>query len=96
MFLIHKAEEEEGVGNGDLLTAETVAHRSRYRTRRSRAHKETTALVHGDDTAAAGADGMNIQHRDGQGVFVDLRSGDQFSAHVIGDMDIKAGAAHIG
>ena len=96
MFLVHKAEQEKGVGDGDLLTAETVTHRSRHRTRRSRAHEETATFIHGDDTATAGADGMNIQHRDGQRIFVDLRSGDQLSAHVIRNMNIKAGTAHIG
>ena len=67
------SEQELGVGRRGLGSAAAVAGRARVRSRRLRPDAEDAALVDVRDRAAAGADGVDVDHRHHRLVVADLR-----------------------
>ena len=89
------AEQQVGVGNGRLGAAPAVAGRTGLRPGRARAHTERTAGVAPADRAAAGADGVHVDHRQLDRAPLDLaRVGPPHLAGV-DDADVAGGAAHV-
>ena len=67
------AENDHGVGRGRLGAAASVRRRARVGARRARPDAEDAALVDVGDRAAAGADRVDVDHRDHRLVGTDLR-----------------------
>ena len=63
---VDAAEQQVGVGHRGLLPAPAVADRSRRRARTLRADAQDAALVDPRDAATAGADGLDVHHRDAE------------------------------
>ena len=97
IVLVEPAEDQIGVGYGRFLAAAAIGGRARHGAGAARPDPKGTALIDVGDRAAAGADGMDIDHRHQQ-----RKSGDRSAARVgLGkaafdhDADIGAGAADI-
>ena len=88
------AEHQIGVGGGRQLAALAVAGRPRRRAGAVRPHAQQAALVDPADGAAAGADGVDVEHRQREAQAVDLAFLDHHR-RFLDQRRLEAGAAHV-
>ena len=89
------AEDEVGVGDRGLGSAASVARGPRLGARAARAHAQGAAGVAPADRAAAGADGVDVDHRQRQRPAADLAGRRLAHAAVLDDAHVARGAAHV-
>ena len=97
IVLVEPAEHHIGVGDGRLFAAAPIRGRPRHRAGAARADPKGAALIDIGDRAAAGADGVNVDHRQQQ------REARNRGAARVGfgktaldhDADVGAGAADV-
>ena len=97
VVLAEPAQDDVGVGDRGQGAAPAISRGTRARSSAARAHAEGTAAVPPGDAAAAGADAVDVDHRDHQRIAGDpgiARRGLAEMA-VLDDADVGAGAAHI-
>ena len=93
---IEPAQEEIRIGDRHLGAAAAVADRPRLGTRAARPDTQETARVDPGDRAAARADGLDVDQRDGRGQTpLDLVFGRVALLSVDENADIGARAAHV-
>ncbi len=90
-----QAQQQVRVGDGRLLAAVTVRRRARTRAGAARTDPERAARVAPGDRAAAGADGVDVEHRQRDGAAADLATRRLADLAVEHDADVAARAAHV-
>ena len=90
------AENQVGIGYGRLGPAAPIADRAGHRSRAARPDLQNAAAVDRRDAAAAGADGVHVDHRQAQRhAEVEVRLFGDARLAVDHDRDVEAGAAHV-
>ena len=90
-----QAEDEVGVGHGRLGAAAPVAGGPRVGARRAGADAKRSSRVAPGDRAAAGADRVDVDHRQLDHAPADLARVGPPHAAVLDDADVARGAAHV-
>ena len=90
-----QAEDDVGVGHGRRLAAVTVGRRPRARAGRARADPQRAARVAPGDRAAAGADGVEVEHRQRDRAAADRPAAGLAGAAVLDHADVARRAAHV-
>ncbi len=93
--LPEQAEQQVGVGHRRLLAAVAVGGGAGARARRSRPDAQRAARVAPGDRAAAGADRVDVEHRQRDRAAADLAPGGLAHLAVEDDADVAARAAHV-
>ncbi len=93
------AEHEIGVGDGRLLAAEPVAHRTGHRAGAFRPDAHRAGKPGARDAAAAGADLLDVDHRhlhrQARGIAADQRAAGHQHMAVVNDARLRRRAAHV-
>ena len=93
--LVQVAEQEVGVGDRRLGAAAPVAGRTRVGARAARTDAQRAAGVAPADRAAAGADRVDVEHRQGERAAADLEPRGLAHAPRVDDTDVARRAAHV-
>ncbi len=92
---VEQPHQQVDVGERRLIAAPAVTGRPRLRAHAVGPDLDPADIVDAHDAAAAGADGMHVEHRDGDGKQVDFARRRRFRRRTANQADVERGAADI-